>query len=228
MPATRSVHWPIGASRSDPVADRTFTHADAVLAFGAAAQWFMSAVRSIRSDQWDLPGLGEWNVRELVAHTVRPFRTVGQYLDGTVRDPTVLPSGAAYLRTVLAEDNPHAHIALRARRESPDLGDDPISGAESLADHAIRIVEEAPVDTPVHTFVGVIALPDYLATRVVELVVHTSDLIGALGLDLAVPPMPARMAVQVLVDLVNDDYLGDVLLALTGRSDLLVGLNTLA
>lgn len=210
------------------MADRTFTHSEAVSAFGLAGRRFLSAVRTVDDEQWDLPGLGEWNVRELVAHTVRAFRTVDQYLDGTVRDPTPLASAAEYFRLVLAEEEPHLHIAMRARREAPDLGDDPIAVAEALADLAIRTVERAPAAAPVHTFVGVIALPDYLATRVVELIVHTLDLAAALGLDLAIPPLPARMAVQVLGDLVDDDYLGDLLLALTGRTDLLVGLNALA
>lgn len=228
MPITRSARWPIVVSRSVPVVDRTFSRDEAVAAFGLAAKWFLSAVRTIRDDQWDEPGLGQWNVRELVAHTVRAFRTVDQYLDGTVRDPTPLPSAATYFRTVLAEDDPHLHIAVRARREVPDLGDDPINVAEALADRAGRTADRAPASTLVHTFVGVIALPDYLATRVVELIIHTLDLAAALDLALPVPPLPGRVCLQVLTDLVDDDYLGDVLFALTGRSDLLVGLNVLA
>lgn len=210
------------------MADRTFTRDEAVSAFGIAATWFVGAVRAVEDHQWDLPGVGEWTVRELVAHTVRAFRTVDQYLDGTARDPTPLPSAAAYFRTVLAEDDPHRHIAERARREVPDLGDEPVGVAEELADRVSRIIDRAPAPTLVHTFVGVIALPDYLATRVVELVVHTLDLAAALGLDLPVPPLPGRMAIQVMADLVDDDYMADVLFAVTGRSDLLVGLNTLA
>lgn len=208
--------------------DRTFERDEAVSAFALAGKWFLSAVRSVGEDQWDLPGLGEWNVRELVAHTVRAFRTVDQYLDGTVRDPTPLPSAAAYFRTVLAEDDPHPHIAMRARREAADLGDDPLAVAEGLADRVGRMIYRAPAATPVHTFVGVIALPDYLATRVVELVVHTLDLTAAIGVELPVPPLPGRMAIQVLADLVPDDFMADLLLALTGRAGLVVGLNTMA
>jgi uncharacterized protein (TIGR03083 family) len=182
----------------------------------------------VEGDQWDQPGLGEWNVRELVAHSVRALRTVDQYLDGTVRDATPLESGAAYFRTVLAEDDPHMHIAVRARREVPDLGVDPIRTAEELAEQAIRVSNRAPADAPVHTFVGVIALPDYLATRIVELVVHTLDLTAALMIDLPVPPSAGRIAIQLLADLIDDDYMADVLRALTGRTDLLVGLNVLA
>jgi uncharacterized protein (TIGR03083 family) len=210
------------------VADRTFTRDEAVSAYDVAGRWFLSTLRSVEDDQWDLPGLGEWTVRELVAHTVRAFRTVDQYLDGTVRDPTPLPSAAAYFRTVLAEIDPHPQIAIRARREVPELGDDPVAVAEGLADMVGRLAERAPAATPVHTFVGVIALPDYLATRVVELVVHTLDLAAAIGLDLPVPPLPGRIAIQVLADLVDDDFLADLLLALTGRAGLVVGLNALA
>lgn len=210
------------------MADRTFTRSEAVAAYEQAGNYLLSALRTVDDEQWEHPGLGEWNVRELVAHTVRAFRTVDQYLDGTVRDPTPLTSAAEYFRMVLAEDEPHIHIAVRARREAPDLGDDPIAVAETLAEQALRTADQTPATAVAHTFVGVIPLPDYLATRVVELVVHTLDLVAALGLDMAVPPLPARVAVQVLTDLVQDENLGDVLLALTGRSDLLVGLNALA
>lgn len=210
------------------MSDRTFTGEEAIDAFRTAGELFVSTVQTVQADQWDLPGLGEWNVRELVAHTVRAFRTVDDYLDGVVRDATPLPSAAAYFRVVLAEDDPHRHIAVRARRESGDLGENPIQVVEQLADQATRIAARAPGSTPVHTFVGVIPLADYLATRVVELMVHTIDLAAALGLDLAVPPAPGRMAIQVLADLVDEGYVADVLLSLTGRSDVLVGLNALA
>lgn len=210
------------------MSDRTFDRDEAVPAFAAAGKWFLAAMRMVGDDQWDLPGLGEWNVRELVAHTVRAFRTVDQYLDGTVRDPAPLASAAAYYRTVMAEGDPHPHIAERARREAADLGDAPLVVAQGLADQVGRMVERAPASTPVHTFVGVIALPDYLATRVVELVIHTLDLTAAIGVDLPVPPLPGRMAVQVLADLVPDDFMADLLFALTGRAGLVVGLNTMA
>lgn len=228
MRSTRSVLSPTGVSRSRSVTDRTFHGDETVPAYVDAGAWFLRALRTVTEDQWDLSGLGEWSVRELVAHTVRAFRTVDQYLDGTVRDPTLLPSAAAYFRTVLAEEDPHPQIARRARLEVGDLGDDPVGRAEALADRVGRLVESAPASTPVHTFVGVIALPDYLATRIVELVVHTLDLMAAIGLDQPVPPMPGRIAIQVLADLVDDAFMPDLLLALTGRSGLVVGLNALA
>ncbi len=209
------------------MADRTFSRDEAVAGFQSAGHWFLDALRMVDDDQWDLPGLGEWTVRELVAHSVRAFRTVDQYLDGTVRDPTPLPSAAAYFRTVLAEDDPHPHIARRARREVGELGDDPVAVARGLAEHVNKLVDAAPETAQVHTFVGVMPLGDYLATRIVELVVHTLDLAVAIDVDLVVPPLPGRIAIQVLADLVEDDFMADLLRALTGRDGLVVGMNVL-
>ena len=122
-------------------------------------------------------GLGEWNVRELVAHTVRAFRTVDQYLDGTVRDPTplavgcgVLPHGAGRGRP-----SPSHRGAGSARGPRPRRRPGRSRRGSGRPGRPPRRAGHQP-DTPVHTFVGVIALPDYLATRVVELVVHTLDL----------------------------------------------------
>ena len=59
-----------------PVSDRTFSGEDSVAAFSLASTWFLNVVRTVDPDQWDRRGLDEWTVRELVAHTVRAFRTV--------------------------------------------------------------------------------------------------------------------------------------------------------
>ena len=129
---------------------------------------------------------------------------------------------------MLAEDEPHRHIAARAKLDAPDLGDDPVATAEELADRAGRLVDRTPADTPVHTFVGIIPLADYLATRVVELVIHTLDLMAAIDVERPLPPAAGRLVLHVLADLVDDQQLAPVLLALTGRGGLPRGVNVLA
>ena len=47
--------------------------------------------------------LGEWTVRELVAHGARAFKTVAEYVEGEPKDPTRIATAAEYFRIVLAE-----------------------------------------------------------------------------------------------------------------------------
>src|SRR3954470_5667157 len=100
------------------MADRTFDDLDALAAFREAAHWWRSLVGGVDDHQWGLPGLGDWTVRELVAHGARAFKTVSDYVEGDVKDPTRIDTAAQYFRIVLAEQTPHIHIANRARKEA--------------------------------------------------------------------------------------------------------------
>ena len=71
-------------------------------------------------------------------------------------------------------------------------------------------------------------MADYLATRVVELVIHTLDLMAAVDVERPLPPAAGRVVLQVLADLVDDQQLASVLLALTGRGGLPRGVHALA
>ena len=145
MPTTPSARWLTGASRFDLVTDRTFTSRRGCRrrstwpANGSSARCARFATTS---------GTCRVSVSGPSASSSRtPCGRFGRWTSTSmalVRDPTPLPSAAAYFRTVLAEDDPHLHIAVRARREVPDLGDDPISVAEALAEHVGRIAERAP------------------------------------------------------------------------------------
>ena len=68
-----------------------------------------------------------------------------------------------------------------------------------------------------HTFVGEMHLDQYLATRVVELVVHGLDLGAAIALPTPAPPSASRVALTVLLDLCTDDDLSTVVRSVTGR-----------
>jgi hypothetical protein len=196
--------------------DRTFTHAETLGAFRQAAHWWRSLVGGVEDHQWDQGGLGEWSVRELVAHGGRALRTVADYLTGDTKDPTEVPTAAEYFRIVLAEQTPHVHIANRARaesREHPDwiLATDQLWTAADLA------LARATGATAVHTFVGEMRLDQYLATRVVELVVHGTDLARAIDLPSPPPFDAAKVAVGVLVDLSTAEDLATIGRMLTGR-----------
>lgn len=91
-------------------------------------------------------------------------------------------------------------------------------------------LDTVPDDAPVGTIVGGMALITYLPTRVVELTIHTLDLISALGEDVERPlPAPAAaITAQVIMDLAHHRGLdGPLLLAATGRRSLPEGFSVL-
>lgn len=195
-------------------------------AFVRASQWWGSLVGAVDPTQWDQPGLDAWTVKELVVHTDRAYRTVVEYLDGDVKDPTPLASAASYFRVVLDEETPHVHIAARAQREALEV-DDPVDHTDHWAARAETAVAMCSGDEMVHTFVGEIRIDQYLATRVIELVVHGIDLAEVVQIAVEPPPVAARVALAALTDLVQPDELGVLLRALTGRAQLLPGIHVL-
>ena len=77
------------------MADRVFTMEDTREAFTHASQWWGSLVGAVDTQQWALPALDAWTTKELVVHTDRAYRTVVEYLEGDVKDPTPLGAAAA-------------------------------------------------------------------------------------------------------------------------------------
>ncbi len=209
------------------MADHIFESYDTLAGFREASRWWRSMVGAIGDDRWDQAALGEWSVRELVAHTDRAYKTLIDYTQGDVKDPTILYSAAGYFRTVLAEETPHVHIAERARREAAERPDW-MAATDELGDLAEETVSGLPGEAPVHTFVGEMVLDQYLATRIVELVVHGLDLSAAIDLPTPPPPGAARVVLTVLLDLAGADALGAVARLLTGRPASLPLANVLA
>ena len=208
------------------MADRLFTMEETRDAFTRASQWWGSLVGAVEPSQWDQPGLDAWTVKELVVHTDRAYRTTVEYLVGDAKDPTPLASAASYFRVVLSEQSPHVHIAARAQREALEVGD-PVNHTDHWSGRAETTVALCDGDEMVHTFVGEIRIDQYLATRVIELVVHGIDLAEVVHIPVNPPPGAARVALAVLADLVAPDELGVLLRALTGRSQLLPGIHVL-
>jgi uncharacterized protein (TIGR03083 family) len=171
--------------------------------------------------------LGEWTVRELVAHGARALKTVSEYVEGETKDPTRIDSAAEYFRIVLAEQTPHLHIANRARKEAREEADW-VSATDRAWAGAELVVSKVPGDLDLHLFVGEMRLDQYLATRVVELVVHGTDLAEAIGIPSPPPPSGARVAIDVLLDLTTPDDAASVLRLLTGRAGSLPLANVLA
>ncbi|CAN5460206.1 hypothetical protein BH10ACT1_BH10ACT1_21650 [soil metagenome] len=199
------------------MADHIFDFHETASAFRFASTWYRSLVGAVDDHRWDQAALGDWSVRELVVHTARAYKTVVEYLGGDVHDETQIYSAAGYYRTVLAEETPHLHISARAKREAV-AETDPVAMIDEWAKKAEDLVARSAADATVHLFVGEMALDQYLATRVVELVVHGLDLAAAIDLPTPAPGGAARVAIEVLLDLAPSEDVSSILCLMTGRA----------
>lgn len=165
------------------------------------------------ADRFEGPSaLAEFSVRGLAGHLRRAMTMVESYLDqpGPAGDQAaeIEPvSAAAYFATVLPADrdlDSEFHRAIRQRgiETAPDRPDDfSLVWAES-AGNLISRLEQEPADRLVQVFGGaVLTLDEYLATRLVELVVHADDL--AVSLDVApalLSPAVTGLVIMTLVE----------------------------
>ena len=193
-------------------------------AFHEGATTFLDTLRAVTPDLWDRPGaLGEWTTRELAAHTLRAFITIDGYLAAQPMVDRVLADAAEYYNTALADAGVHQGVAARARMAGRQLID-PVGEAEATVAQTLALVAATADDEPVNTFAGQITLVEYLATRVVELGVHTLDLQRATGQTPELHADTSAVIVAVLTSLAKPVPL---ILALTGRAALADGYNVL-
>lgn len=156
--------------------------------------------------------LAEFSVRGLAGHLRRAMTMVEAYLDqpapaaGSGSD-VESPSAAAYFATVLPADqdlDSEFHRAIRQRgiETAPERADDFSREWAETAGNLITRLEEEPADRLVQVFGGVVlTLDEYLATRLVELVVHADDL--AVSLDVApalLSPAVTGLVITTLVE----------------------------
>ena len=135
------------------------------LAFDQAATFFIAATESVRPEQWDSPGLGEWSVRDLVGHTSRALLTVETYIGRPA--PTVeLMTPADYFVAVAASLANPAQVAQRGRDPGAALGQDPIKAVREIAARVLALVATADDAQTLSTPVGGMRLADYLPTRI--------------------------------------------------------------
>ncbi|MEU6540831.1 sterol carrier family protein [Streptomyces sp. NPDC047000] len=151
----------------DPVRTRA-----AVLAqFGNVRE----AVRTLTPGQLASPTrLGEWTVRELVAHIGMAVTAVHRALER----PAPARRTAVLLDWPFATSANSAAIADFTRRvavEHPDLDAYLAGVGESL----VRLLDDHPGTRLLETNAGALPLEEYLVTRTVELVVHSDDLDAA-------------------------------------------------
>lgn len=194
-------------------------------AFADAAGWFVRSVGLV-AGRWDLPGLGEWDVRALVGHTSRSLLTVEAYLAHPAAAVEVASAPAYYLATRQLAAGPE--VAQRGRDAGTALGDDPAAAVAIIADRVLPVVAGSDGSELVTTIAGGMRLSDYLPTRTFELTVHTTDLAVALDLPPEPPASAARQAWELVGDLaIQDGTSWRLLLAATGRRGLPVGFTVL-
>jgi hypothetical protein len=192
--------------------------------FEEGARTLLRTLRAITPDLWDRQGaLGEWTTRELAAHSLRAFLTIEGYLMAEPTVDRVLADAGEYYAAVLADPTVHQGVAARGRQAGRQLLD-PVGEAEAVITQTVARVAATADDEPVNNFAGQITLVEYLATRVVEIGVHTLDLQRATGQLLELHPDTSAVVLSVLTQLAAPEAL---IMALTGRQPLPAGFNVL-
>ncbi|MGV9449616.1 sterol carrier family protein [Streptomyces sp. NPDC003635] len=173
----------------DPAKTRT-----AVL---AQLRHVQDAVRGLTPDQLALPTrLGEWTVRELVAHIGMALTAIGRSLDlpEPPRPDAVLldwPFATGASSSAIDE------FTRRLVQAHPDLDTYLTDIARTLEEQ----LDTHPGTRLLQTNAGALPLADYLVTRAVELVVHTDDLNAAVpGLEVPYDRQALAACTRLLAD----------------------------
>lgn len=190
--------------------------------FLQSAESFLTLLGTVREEQWQQHGLGAWTVRSLAGHTARAILTVESYLGQDEPGDVTIPSAENYYNSVLEQFTDHASIEARGVEAGAWLGDDPVAQVGAALARTKTLIAAQPDDRIVSIGGMGILLDEYLRTRVVELVVHSIDLAGAIGADEYTPP---DAAIYTAVGLLSGTavYRGfgpQLLKALTGRGQL--------
>ncbi|MDH6703600.1 uncharacterized protein (TIGR03083 family) [Kitasatospora sp. MAA19] len=175
-----------------PPKPRTYQPAKVIAALVAQAGALRTAVHELcaRPDAAERLArptrLGEWTVRELLAHLAVQIDWVPAHVDDPQegRPPLDLPGWVAAVGTVAPLLDEQARATARG-----EFAGDPASVAQAFdraASGLVQLLSADEVRDPQRRFeirLGSMTLADMLVTRLVETVVHADDLAAALGLD---------------------------------------------
>ncbi|MER7838541.1 sterol carrier family protein [Streptomyces sp. NPDC096040] len=182
-----------------PAKKRTRTYDPGKVRTAVFAQFtnVRDAVRTLTPEQLALPTrLGEWTVRELVAHIGMAVTAVQRGLD----EPEPATADAALLDWPFRTGVNSSAISDFTRRLAgghPDLDAYLADADDGL--HALLAAH--PGTRPLATSAGAMSLDDYLVTRTVELVVHTDDLNAAVpGLEVPYDRQALAACTRLLAD----------------------------
>jgi len=159
------------------------------------------AVRTLTPEQLALPTrLGDWSVRELVAHIGMAVTALHRALDKPEpgrQDAVLLDWPFATVDSSSAIDD----FTRRLAQQRTDLDVYLADIGPSLA----ALLDAHPGSRLLETNAGALPLADYLVTRTVELVVHTDDLNAAVpGLDIPYDRQALAACTRLLADALAD------------------------
>ncbi|MEU1623792.1 sterol carrier family protein [Streptomyces sp. NPDC020096] len=138
--------------------------------------------------------LGDWTVRELLAHISMAVESVNRALEQPAPPtPQLAVADWALATAALADEIGEDTRALAASADPAEL-------LERAAARFAELVPAAADDRPVAARVGAMRLDDYLVTRCVELVVHTDDLADALGIEIPYDRQALAITTRLLAD----------------------------
>ncbi|MFI9052628.1 sterol carrier family protein [Streptomyces sp. NPDC053427] len=153
------------------------------------------AVADLTPEQLALPTrLGDWTVRELVAHLSMAIGSVARNL----REPAP-PRVETELLDWPFATAPHA-AGIDADTRALAAAHDPYALLTRTAEELADVLPQAADDRVMTTRVGAMRLADYLVTRCVELVVHTDDLSAALAAEIPYDRQALAAATRLLAD----------------------------
>ncbi len=195
-------------------------------AYLESAEFFAGLVDGVDIDGWEAPALGQWTVRDLAGHTYRSISTVVGYSEKPAPQVDV-ESAVAWILNVRQNADPD-RIAEMGRSAGLEIMDSPQMMVRGFLSMARDRVNELDEDFILATPQGGMRLIDYLALRIMELVIHGGDLARALGVEAPPPPSGMQVALQVLAGVAVAEGRGPALAdALTGRTPLPSNFNLL-
>lgn len=151
---------------------------------------------------WPSQGLGTWTLAELVTHLVRGVTRITEYLPEPAAQAPEFDR-VSYFQYDAAAAAPG--VAERAVQEAAGVDPTTLPGRFSVgwlaAEAAAR--DHGPGQL-LPTFRGTMRLDEYVATRVLEVVVHHLDVRTALDLPPASTPAAARMTMSLLEGLLGE------------------------
>ncbi len=159
--------------------------------------------------RWNDPSaLTGYTCGALAGHLVRSLLTVDTYLDDPVDPEPDELDAATYFRRALGDSDPitsSMHVAVRER--SGELAGASAAAlydrASALRDRLHQRLPAQPRDASIRVISGlVMAVDEYLVTRLVELAVHIDDLAASLGIETpAYPDDASRRVVAAMAEL---------------------------
>jgi hypothetical protein len=178
----------------------------------------VAVAASIDARHLDRPATGVWTLRELIAHATRGLLTIETTVRAPV-DPATrrIESASEYFAIAMSSPQVHAGIEQRARDAAVGVGDDPGGYVRAALARVTPVVTSTPLEREVQHLAGRLAFFDYLATRIVELTLHTADVQLATETPVAFPEAPSEITRDVLVPLVGRVDALAVACALAGR-----------